>query len=89
MAYSIEDAMKKLDPERESFIIGGASIYRQFLEIADRLYITWVHARFEADAFFPELRLDQWEVLSEEHHRETDEKNPYPYTFTIYSRKSN
>jgi dihydrofolate reductase len=87
MAYSLEDAFKKLDPEQENFIIGGASIYRQFLDRADRLYITWVHARFEADAFFPELELSQWDVLSEEHHAETDEKNPFPYTYTVYSRK--
>ena len=38
--FTIEDAVKKLDPAHENFIIRGASVYRQFLPLADRLYIT-------------------------------------------------
>lgn len=87
MAYSIDDAIAKMDQDAENFIIGGASIYRQFLNHADKLYITWVHEDFEADTFFPALEISEWEILSKEDFMEPDEKNPHPYSYMIYSRK--
>jgi len=66
MAGSIEDAINKLVPSDESFIIGGASVYRQFLPFCDRLYITWVHKAFEGDVFFPELDFSEWLLISTE-----------------------
>ena len=44
-AYSIEDALSKCERDEEIFVIGGGSIYRQFMPIADRLYITHVHKK--------------------------------------------
>jgi dihydrofolate reductase len=87
MAYSIEDAISKMDSEKENFIIGGASIYRQFLSHANKLYITWIHQEFEADTFFPEVKDAEWEIISKEDFSITDEKNPYPYSYVIYNRK--
>lgn len=87
MAYSIEDAISKMNPDEENFIIGGASIYRQFLSHANRLYITWVHEEFDADTFFPELDETHWDVVSREDFPEPDESNPYPYSYVIYERK--
>ena len=66
MAYSIEDALKKIDASDENFIIGGASVYRQFLPLSDRLYITWVHKAFEGDVFFPEIDFSEWLLISSE-----------------------
>ncbi|MBN2174535.1 MAG: dihydrofolate reductase [Bacteroidales bacterium] len=86
MAYSIEDAISKMDRDEENFIIGGASIYRQFLSYANKLYITWVHHEFEADTFFPELDKAEWKIMSKEDFPNPDEKNPYPYTYVIYER---
>jgi dihydrofolate reductase len=87
MAYSIEDAISKMDPGSENFIIGGASVYRQFLPHADRLYITWVHQSFEADTFFPELNDEEWEVVSRQDFLYPNDKNPYPYSYVIYDRR--
>ncbi len=87
MAYSIEDAISKMDPVEENFIIGGASIYRQFLPHANKLYITWVHGSFEADTFFPEINEQEWVRILEEDFPHPDEKNPYPFTYVIYKRK--
>jgi len=39
----------------------------------------------EGDAFFPDFDLDEWELVSEEHH-ETDEKNEFAYNFLVYAR---
>jgi len=86
MAYSIEDAISKMDAEKENFIIGGASIYKQFLPHANKLYITWVHEEFEADTFFPDVDEKEWKVISREDFLKPDEKNPLPYSYIIYER---
>lgn len=85
MALSIEDAIEKCDKEKENFIIGGGSIYRQFMKHATRLYITWVHHSFDADTFYPQINPTEWTEVDREYH-DADEKNPYPYTFAIYQR---
>ena len=86
MAYSIGDAINKMDTENENFIIGGGSISRQFLPHTDKLYITRVHKDFEADTFFPEVSLDIWKLLEKEDVTD-DPQNDFDYTFEIYTRK--
>ena len=76
-----------MDSDKENFIIGGASIYRQFIPFADKLYITWIHHEFEADTFFPEVAEYEWEIISKEGFNQTDEKNRYPYSYVIYNRR--
>ncbi len=87
MAYSIEDAINKMDEDKENFIIGGASIYNQFMPFADKLYITWVQEEFDADTFFPEVMNDEWVEVSREDITETDEKNPYQHSFVVYEKR--
>ncbi|RLD32408.1 MAG: dihydrofolate reductase [Bacteroidetes bacterium] len=86
MAYSIEDAIEKMDRESENFIIGGGSIYRQFIPYADKLYITRVFKEFEADTFFPEIPLNEWK-LTEKQVVNDDPQNDFTYSFEIYERK--
>ena len=84
--YSIEEAIEKCLAEQENFIIGGGSVYRQFLPIANKLYLTIVEQDFEADTFFPEIDFNQWtEIIREEH--EKDEKNPLKYIYLVLERK--
>ena len=85
-AYSIDDALDKCGPAEEIFIIGGGSIYRQFMPIADRLFITHVHKKAPADIFFPEIDRSVWEIIEKEEFK-TDESNNIPYTYTVYERK--
>jgi dihydrofolate reductase len=86
MAYSINEAIQLADADSENFIMGGASIYRQFFNISQKLYITWVDSDFEADTFFPEITNTDWQ-LSET----LPQQEPHPlgltYTFNIYNRK--
>jgi len=86
MAYGIEDALSKCDPGEECFIIGGGSVYRQFLPLAEKLYITKVHRNYEADTFFPEIDEDVWQLVSNEDHVD-EENNSLPYSFQVYTRK--
>jgi dihydrofolate reductase len=69
----------------EVMIIGGASIYESALPIADRLYLTHVHAEVEGDAYFPEVNFQQWSETSREDYK-ASEKNPYDYSFVVYEK---
>ncbi len=86
MAYSIDEAIEKADPISENFVIGGGSIYKQFLHIADKLYLTIVHKDFDADTFFPEINFDEWEEIEKKENM-TDEKSGLTYSYLIYKRK--
>lgn len=85
-AYSIEDAIEKCTEDKNNFIIGGGSIYKQFLPHATMLYLTQIHHKFEADIFFPEIDYSQWDLIEEEN-MYADEKNEYDYSHRIYKRK--
>ena len=83
---SLEAALAQCQ-EEEVFIIGGASVYREALPLADKLYITHIEdTPKEADAFFPEIDTNVWEEVSNEAHG-TDEKHLFPYRFIDYRRK--
>jgi dihydrofolate reductase len=69
----------------EVMIIGGAAIYQASLPMADRLYLTHVHANVEGDAYFPTVDFDQWKEVGREDFKK-DESNPYDYSFSIYDR---
>ena len=62
---SVEEALLVCPENKESFVIGGASIYKQFFDVADKLYITKIRKTFEADTFFPEIDSEKWKVESE------------------------
>jgi dihydrofolate reductase len=85
MAYSIEEALQHCGPDEECFVIGGGMVYRQFMEIADKLYITWVHKEFDADTFYPTIDPEIWE----ETEREPGQGNDldFTYSFVTYVRK--
>lgn len=85
--YSLEELCAKVQGEEEAFVIGGGMVYRQMMPIADKLYITHIHHSWEdADTFFPEIKEDEWKLISSEEHK-ADEKNPYDFTFCTYNRR--
>jgi len=86
MAYSIEDAIKKCDLNHEVFVIGGGSIYKQFLEFVDKIYITLVHENFDADTFFPKIDSNKWSII-EQSDFIADDKSKYAYSFITYVKK--
>jgi dihydrofolate reductase len=85
--FSVKEAMERSPDGEESFVIGGASVYRQFMPYADRLYLTRVNRAFDADTFFPEILPAEWEEMSHEI-PESDGKNDFTYTFSILKRKN-
>jgi len=85
MASSIEGAIDLAGSGEECFVIGGGMVYRQFLPLAGKLYLTQVHASFEADTFFPEIDFSQWKAIESES-VEADERNQYAHTYTEFIR---
>ncbi len=83
---ALASARTPLAGKEEIFIIGGAEIYKQAMNVADRLYITHIDAKDkDADAFFPEIIPIVWNEISREEY-ESDEKNLYKYTFSVYEK---
>lgn len=86
VAHSIDEALANSESS-ELFIIGGATLYEQTLQRANRLYITHIHHAFEqADTFFPAIDYDQWREIEREEHK-ADERHPYDYSFVTYERR--
>jgi len=84
VVYSIEQALAAARGFEEVMVIGGAELYRQMLDHADRLYLTLVRAEVEGDALFPELG-QQWHEVERES-RKADDKNQFDYDFVILER---
>lgn len=83
---SLEAAIELVKNEEKAFIIGGAEIFAAAMPRVGTIHLTVVHAGFEADTFFPQIRDDEWIKLDEESHQ-PDEKNAFPYTFITYRRR--
>ncbi|MBO5381488.1 MAG: dihydrofolate reductase [Bacteroides sp.] len=84
---SLEEAINNCSEEEKVFIIGGASVYKQALTLADVLCITEIDAEApEADTYFPAIDPTIWKEKSRESHS-ADEKHPCPYAFVEYVRK--
>ena len=74
--------------EKELFIIGGGEIYKQTMNIIDKVYLTIVDATFDkADTFYPELNLNDWDIAEKEKFSK-DEKNEYDFSFMTLSKKN-
>ena len=87
VATDINSALQKAAETncKEIFVIGGGEIYKQSMEIADKIYITRVHASFDADTFFPEIDETKWQLTANQDF-EVDEKHKYAYSFQTWER---
>ncbi|HLC94934.1 MAG TPA: dihydrofolate reductase [Patescibacteria group bacterium] len=85
MARSMEEAlnMARQSEAEEIFIIGGASIYKQCIVFAERLYLTLVDGSYEADTFFPEYS-DFTKVVSEE----KMDNGQYTFSFIVLEKET-
>ena len=86
-AIALAESQCLIDGVDEVMIIGGAQIYALALPIADRLYMTIVHAEPAGDVFFPPVDLTGWRVVAEERF-DADERHSSAYTFQTMERAS-
>lgn len=91
LANNIDEALNiaksEYGDDSEVFIIGGSTIYNQFLHLANYIYFTLVHVNIEGDTTFPKIDNINWELVYTEF-RYSDEKNEYDHTYKIYKNKN-
>lgn len=80
---AITMARKINEGDKEVFIIGGAEIYKQTMDLANKLYVTEIHHEFEGDVHFPEIDKKKWKEVSRISMK-ADEKNKYDHDFCLY-----
>lgn len=85
VVHTVEDALELVKEDVQPFIIGGGQIYSLFMPLCDRIELTRVHHEFEADVYFPDIDLDEFEVIAEEYVSKTEEQ-PYNYTYLTYQK---
>ena len=86
VAHSLQEALQRCENEEQVFVIGGETLYREALPLADRIYLTRIHRDFEGDRFLFPIDQAIWAQTSREDH-EADPENPYAYSFIIYEQK--
>ena len=74
------------DSDEEVFIIGGGEIYNLLMPYAKKLYLTKVKKEFDADTYFPQIDLNEWEVIHKSDDK-TDEKSELIFEFIDLIRK--
>ncbi len=86
-ATDLHDALLKAKATNcnEIFVIGGGEVYEQSMEMADKLYITRVHATLDGDTFFPAIDETQWQQTALQEFA-SDEKHAYAYSFQTWER---
>lgn len=86
VAHSIPQVLQMVEGEEETFIIGGAAIYRAFLPMVSNLYLTWVYRDFDADVFFPPIDLSLYRQVHISD-PQTDPETGLRYAYAEYSRR--
>ncbi|MDN6967303.1 dihydrofolate reductase [Oenococcus sp. UCMA 17063] len=69
------------------YVIGGASVYKSFMSMADRLLITLIDANIKGDTFAPDFSEESFNLISQRHHIQ-DQKHAYSFDFLTYERKN-
>ncbi|EFR96475.1 dihydrofolate reductase, partial [Listeria ivanovii FSL F6-596] len=83
--HSRDEVLDLANTGEPIYVVGGAEIYRLFIDVADKLIVTKIEAEFDADTAFPEVDWENFSEVAKETH-EKDEKNKYNYTFYTYER---
>jgi dihydrofolate reductase len=87
VAGSRDEALEAAGDEGPVFILGGASVYAQFLPIADRMFITWVDRDVEGDILFPDVEWSAWRVMQSSP-TVMDAEGRFPHRFVDYERST-
>lgn len=83
---SLEEALQHCADDEQVFIMGGASVYKQAMPLADRLYMTEIDAEAaEADVYFPAIDHQVWHETKRDVRR-ADDRHPCNYAFVDYER---
>lgn len=84
---TLDEALKVATPltaqwGEEVFIVGGGEIYKQSMDITDKIYLTVIYQDFEGDTYYPEVSLDKFKLTAK-----SDRIEPVPFSFLTYEKK--
>jgi dihydrofolate reductase len=87
IVHQLEEGVKQAEAngEQELFIIGGAEIYKLGMPLADKLYLTEIHATIDGDTTFPFYPRELWREISRQHHA-ADDRHKFSFDFVIYKK---
>ncbi len=85
VAHRLTDALELAGEAPEVFVIGGATLYREALPMASRMYLTEVHAQVDGDTVFPDWDRTDWREL-ERDDRPADDKHTCPFSFVLLAQ---
>lgn len=86
IVHSLKDAIDASKNDTQPFIIGGGQIYKQAMDIADRIELTRVHENFDADTYFPKIDTSVWKETTNKFHKK-DTEHAHEFSFITYERK--
>lgn len=85
VVHSTGEALDAAEDFDQCFVIGGASVYMQFFNYLERVYVTKIDTEPQSDSFFPNLdRNPEWECVSQE---PWEEEDGIRYCFCTYEKK--
>ena len=84
--HTIAEAVAAAGDVPEIMVLGGEQIFREFLPMAQKMYLTLIDADFTGDTVFPEWNPNEWRETAREEHP-ADAANPHPYTFLTLEKK--
>lgn len=85
VAASVDEAIGLMDNDKENFVIGGGTVFEQFMPFVQKLYLTRVFHKFEGDTFFPEINFNEWKLVFSEKHPK-DDKHAFDFEFQIFEK---
>lgn len=84
VATSPNEALALCPDGTEPFVIGGATLYRHFLPLVNRLFITRIYQEVMADTWFPLVDFEQWDLISQKKHLNSEGLS---FAFQVFERK--
>ncbi len=81
---SFENALSACDSKKDTYIIGGSSIYELAMNVSNEMMLTLISKSFTGDTFFPKFNKSEWKLISET--RNYDSVNKFCYSYLNYIR---
>ncbi len=85
--HSYSELYKNIKEDEKVFVIGGASLYKDFADKVNYFFLTQVDASLDADVYYPEINWEEWEEIEKESVPK-NEKNEFDHQFFALKRKN-
>jgi dihydrofolate reductase len=83
VVHSIDEILNLFEKNIEVMIIGGETVYKQFLPLANKMYLTLIDQEFDGDTYFPKWKKSEWRIIDQS----PKYSNLYSYSFLTLQRK--